>query len=79
MSVKSGIPDFRSSSGLWKNIDPRTVATVEAFQDHYSLFHEFYSMRIKSLESCVPHEGHLILADFEKRGLVNAIATQNVD
>lgn len=79
MSTESGIPDFRSASGWWKNIDPRTVATVEALEQNYSLFHEFYKMRIENLEKVAPHEGHKMLAEWEKRGIVSLIATQNVD
>lgn len=79
MSTESGIPDFRSTSGWWNNIDPRTVATTEALARNYSLFHEFYKMRIENLEKVAPHEGHQILADWEKRGIVSLIATQNVD
>ena len=41
MSVDSGVNDFRSRSGWWRNIDPRTVATVEALEHRYDLFHEF--------------------------------------
>lgn len=79
MSTESGIPDFRSASGWWNNIDPRTVATTEALTEHYSLFHEFYKMRIENLAKAIPHEGHYILADWEKRGMISFIATQNVD
>nr|WP_106778963.1 NAD-dependent deacylase [Lysinibacillus timonensis] len=79
MSTDSGIPDFRSQSGWWSQIDPRTVATVEAFETQYSLFQEFYSFRIKALQDKKPHEGYYILADWERRGLINLIATQNVD
>lgn len=79
MSTESGIPDFRSASGWWQNIDPRTVATVEALESNYSLFHEFYKMRIENLDKVAPHDGHKILADWEKRGLVSLVATQNVD
>lgn len=79
MSTESGIPDFRSSSGWWKNIDPHTVAHITALENNYDLFHEFYSMRLSTLDSCEPHDGHFILADWEKRGLVHTIATQNVD
>ena len=79
MSTESGIPDFRSASGWWQNIDRRTVATVEALEQNYPLFHEFYKMRIENLEKVAPHEGHRILADWEKRGLVSLVATQNVD
>ncbi len=79
MSTESNIPDFRSKDGWWKNIDPRTVATTEALKHNYNLFHEFYSMRLKSLEECAPHKGHKILAEWEQKGLIQAICTQNVD
>ncbi|CAG9606866.1 SIR2 family NAD-dependent protein deacylase [Pseudoneobacillus rhizosphaerae] len=79
MSTESNIPDFRSKEGWWKNIDPRTVATTEALRNRYDLFHEFYSMRIKGLENCSPHKGHEVLASWEQKGLIQAIATQNVD
>lgn len=79
MSTESGIPDFRSKDGWWKNIDPRTVASTEALNNNYPLFHEFYSMRIKGLEQCKPHIGHRILADWEKRDIIHSVVTQNVD
>ncbi|ATP40632.1 NAD-dependent protein deacylase [Solibacillus sp. R5-41] len=79
MSTESGIPDFRSRTGWWKNIDPRTVASVESLQQNYELFREFYQMRILSLTNCEPHSGHEILANWEARGLLTLIATQNVD
>ncbi len=79
MSTESGIPDFRSKSGWWRNIDPATVATVEALTNDYDLFHAFYSARFAALNGCEPHAGHSILADWEQRGLIARVATQNVD
>lgn len=79
MSTESGVPDFRSKSGWWRNIDPMTVANVEALEERYDLFHEFYSTRIKGLDTIRPHQGHEVLADWERRGLIRAVATQNVD
>lgn len=79
MSTDSGVPDFRSSNGWWTKTDPQKVATVEALNSNYPLFHEFYSMRIRLLEKCFPHEGHHILADWEKKGYIHSVATQNVD
>lgn len=79
MSTESGIPDFRSKSGVWKNIDPASVATVDALYDDYDLFNEFYTSRVRALKDTKPHKGHEILADWEKKGLVQAVATQNVD
>lgn len=79
MSTESNIPDFRSSSGWWKKIDPRTVATTEAINSNYDLFHDFYSSRIQGRDDIQPHDGHRILASWEKLGLVHLIGTQNVD
>lgn len=78
MDTESNIPDFRSRSGWWRNIDPREVATREALKNNYSLFHDFYSYRIKKLFDVNPHEGHYVLAKFEEQGIINSIATQNV-
>jgi NAD-dependent deacetylase len=79
MSTESGLPDFRSKSGWWNNYDPTTIASVDAMETNYPLFYGFYTMRIKTLEGCSPHRGHYILADWETKGLIHSIATQNVD
>lgn len=79
MSTESGVPDFRSKSGWWRNIDPSTVANTEALENDYELFHAFYCARLGALEGCKLHEGHRILADWESRGLIDRVATQNVD
>lgn len=79
MSTESGIPDFRSDKGLWTKTDPMEVATVEAMSRRYDLFHEFYSLRIKNVQHAEPHAGHKVLAEWENKGKLTAIATQNVD
>ncbi|MFC5714184.1 NAD-dependent deacetylase [Thalassorhabdus alkalitolerans] len=79
MSTESGLPDFRSKEGWWRSIDPSTVANVDALNRNYDLFHEFYRDRIISLSHCKPHEGHLIVAEWEKKGIISHVATQNVD
>lgn len=79
MSTESGIPDFRSANGLWTKTDPMEVATSRAMQHQYDLFHEFYSLRLHTLQQCQPHEGHKIIAGWESMGFVKSVATQNVD
>lgn len=79
MSTESGLADFRSKSGWWQQIDPRTVATTEALTSNYALFQQFYAARIQALEDVKPHDGHFILANWQRRGLIQHIATQNVD
>ena len=78
MDTESNIPDFRGKNGWWRNIDPRTVANIDAFYENHELFHEFYKMRLELLEGIVPHQGHYILAKLEQEGLIKSIATQNV-
>jgi len=79
MSTESGIPDFRSDKGLWTKTDPMQVATVEAMNHRYDLFHEFYSLRIQNVKQAKPHAGHIVLAQWEMEGKMTAVATQNVD
>ncbi|MCL6601002.1 MAG: NAD-dependent deacylase [Alicyclobacillus macrosporangiidus] len=79
ISTESGVPDFRSKSGWWRNVDPATVATADALQHNYPLFHAFYRARIEALKGLSPNVGHQILAKWEAAGRVDAIATQNVD
>lgn len=79
MSTESGIPDFRSTSGWWRNINPQTVANIDAFHRDYELFREFYTMRLEALRDCKPHAGHEVLAKWEREGNCHFIATQNVD
>lgn len=79
MSTDSGLPDFRSKEGLWKNVDPMEIATADAMRSQYDLFHEFYSRRFKNMGSAMPNSGHRIVAEWEERGLVSCVITQNVD
>jgi NAD-dependent deacetylase len=78
LSEDSGMIDIRSESGR-RGIDPRSAATVKALECNYDLFHQFFSVRVNHLKDALPHEGHYILAEWEKRGLLAFIGTQNVD
>lgn len=79
MSTESGIPDFRSKEGRWRQVDPLTVATIDAFYHDYSRFYEFYKARIQALQTIEPHQGHRILTAWQQQKYVTFIATQNVD
>lgn len=79
MSTESGIPDFRSSEGLWQKVDPMRVARPETIRDDYDTFYGFYKMRVETLKERNPHEGHRVVARLEKSKFVKAIVTQNVD
>ena len=79
MSTESGLPDFRSTKGIYN-----TLTTALTF--HIGMFRiypkRFYSVIGPFYEQCVtakPNAGHLALAELERQGKSIEIATQNVD
>jgi NAD-dependent deacetylase len=79
ISTESGIPDFRSPSGLWAQYDPMEYATIGAFRRDPVKVWEFYALRFELLTAAEPNAGHLAVAELERRGLVAAVVTQNID
>lgn len=79
MSTESGLPDFRSPQGLWKKQDPRKLASILSLQSNSKEFYEFYRMRLAKLHKAEPHNGHLMLGRMQKKRMLDAIITQNVD
>jgi NAD-dependent protein deacetylase/lipoamidase len=80
ISVPSGIPDFRSPrTGLWENVDPMEVAHIDAWRRDPDRFWRFYGERFAMLTDKEPNEAHLALAELERRGLIRAVVTQNID
>jgi NAD-dependent deacetylase len=79
MSTDSGLSDFRSKDGLWGKVDPMELATAQAMRGNYDVFHKFYSIRFEQMGRAQPNAGHAIIADWEARGLVSCVITQNID
>jgi len=79
ISTESGIPDFRSPTGIWAEYDPMEYATIEAFRRDPLKVWEFYALRFEALTRAEPNPGHLALAALERRGLVQSLITQNID
>lgn len=80
ISVPSGIPDFRSpGEGLWENVNPLEVATIDAFHRDTRRFWQFYGPRFAMLGEKQPNPAHEMLAELERRGMLAAMVTQNVD
>ena len=79
VSTESGIPDFRSRTGIWTKYDPMEYATIDAFRRDPARVWDFYSKRLGVLAEARPNAAHLALAELERRGLVQAVVTQNVD
>jgi NAD-dependent deacetylase len=80
VSVPSGIPDFRTpGKGLWEKVDPMEVAHIDAFRRDPDRFWRFYLQRFAALRDKRPNPAHDVIAELERRGLVRAVVTQNID
>jgi NAD-dependent deacetylase len=79
ISTESGIPDFRSATGIWAQYDPMEYAHIDAFQRDPAKVWDFYGKRLAVLGDAEPNDGHRALAELEQRGWVRAVITQNID
>jgi NAD-dependent deacetylase len=79
VSTESGIPDFRSPSGIWAQYDPMEYATIWAFRRDPVKVWDFYAKRLEVLKAAEPNAAHLALAELERSGWVEAVVTQNID
>ena len=79
VSTESGIPDFRSRTGIWRQYDPMEYATIDAFRRDPAKVWDFYGKRLGVLAEARPNAAHVALAELERHGLVEAVVTQNVD
>jgi NAD-dependent deacetylase len=79
VSTESGIPDFRSPTGIWAEFDPLEYATLGAFRRDPAKVWRFYAPRFSMLTEAEPNAAHAALAELERRGLLQAVVTQNID
>ncbi len=79
ISVESGIPDFRSASGLWQRFDPLEYATIEAFHRNPRKVWKMLAELHTIVSAASPNAAHRALAELEAAGRLAAVITQNVD
>lgn len=80
ISVPSGIPDFRTpGTGIWEHVDPMEVAHIDAWRANPERFWSFYGHRFQTLGDKQPNGAHRALVELERRGLLDAVITQNID
>lgn len=81
VSTESGIPDFRSQDGLYKQkykYPPETILSHTFFAEHTEEFYEFYRAKMLCLDA-QPNAAHRKLAQWEQEGKLAAVVTQNID
>ncbi|MCI9121362.1 MAG: NAD-dependent protein deacylase [Oscillibacter sp.] len=81
VSTESGIPDFRSTGGLysqqWK-YPPETILSHSFYKSNPEEFFRFYRAKLLAPDA-KPNAAHRKLAEWEAAGKLDAIVTQNID
>jgi len=83
VSTESGIPDYRSATGLYAQDDKTfytgaTILSHTFFYEHPSLFYQYYKGKLIHREA-KPNAAHYVLAKLEKEFGLQLIITQNID
>lgn len=81
VSTESGIPDFRSEDGLYRqqyDYPPETILSHTFYESKPEEFFRFYRAKLLS-PGARPNAAHLKLAELERRGKLKAVITQNID
>lgn len=84
LSTESGIPDFRSSSGLYlkgefEGYTPEMILSNRFFRHNKKVFFAFYKQRIMSMVDKQPNRGHYALKTMEEKGKLKGVINQNID
>lgn len=78
MSTASGIPDFRSNNGLYKNnLKAEEILSHSYFVNHPKEFFDFYKTNM-IYKDARPNFGHQFIANLEKTKDIKVV-TQNID
>ena len=79
ISTASGIPDFRSASGIYSSSENVNVFDLDAFRREPSIFYTFARTFYPQVRDAEPNAAHCALAEWQRRGKEVVVVTQNVD
>ncbi len=81
ISTDSGIPDFRGPNGLWtKNPQAEKASSLQQYLASAEVRRFAWQNRLRSAAwSAEPNAGHCALMEFERRGQLHRLVTQNID
>ncbi len=81
VSTESGIPDFRSTDGLYHqqwDYPPEVILSHTFYESNPEAFFRFYRAKMLAPDA-QPNDAHRKLAQWEQEGKLKAVITQNID
>src|SRR5690606_8109397 len=66
ISVPSGIPDFRSDTGLWQQENPMDVASLRGFTANPKRFYDWFGPLLSKVQAAKPNPAHHAFAELEQ-------------
>jgi NAD-dependent deacetylase len=79
VSTLSGIRDFRGKNGLYNDMDAEKMFDIDYFEQDPSFYYKTAGSFIYNADERPASIVHTTLGELEKRGLVKAVITQNID
>ena len=79
VSTFSGIQDFRGKHGLYRTTNANKIFDISVFRQDPSYYYSMTADFIYGLDEKKPSIVHLVLAELERRDIVRAVITQNID
>lgn len=82
VSTESGIPDFRSSAGIYSRdyggLSPEEILSHTFFIRNPEMFYKFYKEKMIYTD-VKPNGAHYALVKMEQNGILQSVITQNID
>jgi NAD-dependent deacetylase len=81
ISTESGIPDFRGPNGLWtRDPEAEKLSDIRYYLADAEVRRKAWQKRLTNPGwTAQPNAGHKAIVEFERRGQLHALITQNID
>lgn len=79
ISAPSGIPTYREEGSGWVDGEMERMSHAAQYGNHLPVLWKHWDSLRRLSNDAQPNEAHLLLAEFESKGFITQILTQNVD
>jgi NAD-dependent deacetylase len=79
ISVESGVPPFRGNDGIWAKYNPSYLNLNFFYYNPKKSWEVIREIFYDHLSDSAPNQAHVVLAQLEQAGYLQAVITQNID